>query len=211
MSIDLSKVVGWSDPVRGNVVQITDASGRVIWSANKTVNVVYLRPSADISVGHSLNPADSTSAYMLVNEEVDDNTATYIYTTLPSGDGIESGTSKFELPYDKVLKANSITSGRIVATFMTSYVNQLVRRTDLIINGVEYNCPIVGEVDGSLGACEFDITDCLAIINANLTSEGKLPSLSICVGASGYCSSSKNDGYIRIGQVYLELNGEFVV
>ncbi len=39
MSIDLSKVVGW-DADRGALVQITDASGRVLWSAEKPVPAV---------------------------------------------------------------------------------------------------------------------------------------------------------------------------
>lgn len=80
MSIDYSKVTGLSDHI-GNIVKITDASGRVLWSSAPPFDgIIYLRPSADISVDSAitLTPADATAAYLLINEEVSDGAATII-------------------------------------------------------------------------------------------------------------------------------------
>ena len=43
------------------------------------INTVYLRPIADVSLGHSLYPSTSTAGYLLINEETTDEDSTYIY------------------------------------------------------------------------------------------------------------------------------------
>ena len=69
----------------GVVTQITDASGRVLWKSGPSVVTVILRPTADISVTHSVYPAGS-AAYSCIDEEVADGDATYIYGTANTTD-----------------------------------------------------------------------------------------------------------------------------
>lgn len=80
MSINFATLQSLTIP-EGVVTQITDASGRVIWSAVPAFDgTIILRPSADISVDDTITlvPADATAAYMLINEEVSDGAATII-------------------------------------------------------------------------------------------------------------------------------------
>ena len=85
----------------GNVTQITDAYGNVLWklAVDEGDEYVYLRPSADISVDDTLtlHPADATSAYMLINEEVSDGSATYIEAIASADNSTVYGTARFAL------------------------------------------------------------------------------------------------------------------
>lgn len=81
MSINFSTLKGLTI-TEGNVTQIADASGRVLWKqAPKSVTVI-LRPTADIensqNNNHSVYPAES-SRFACIDEEVADGDATYIY------------------------------------------------------------------------------------------------------------------------------------
>lgn len=99
MSIDFSKVTGLSDS-RGNIVQITDAAGRVLWSAVPAFDgTIILRPSADISVDSTiaLVPPDATAAYLLVNEEVSDGEATMLNLDANNFDNRATGAARFVL------------------------------------------------------------------------------------------------------------------
>ena len=66
----------------------------------------YLKPSADVSLGHSVYPADSTAGYLLINEEVPDEYTTYIYHEAAVSDSPVSVTSKFTLGYNETLPEN---------------------------------------------------------------------------------------------------------
>lgn len=93
---DFSAYTGWAIP-EGNVVEVADASGRMLWSSAPPFDgIIYLRPSADISVDSTLTlvPADATAAYMLINEEVSDGAATEIKISSSFSD---SGTAVFSL------------------------------------------------------------------------------------------------------------------
>ena len=61
-----------------------------------------LKPVADISLQHSLYPADSTTGYNLINEEVDDGDATYIYKSVLATREEETVTSTFKMGCDNV-------------------------------------------------------------------------------------------------------------
>lgn len=214
MSINFSTLQGLTIP-EGVVTQIADASGRVIWSASKTVNVLYLRPSADISVGHSLYPADSPSAYSLVNEEVNDGNSTYIYSVHADTDAADEATSSFVLSPTKHAKAKSVTSGTIVYDHVTSsgvqnpfiYHNILkVGETD--IDYLEYSSTLKSDVT----TYERELqSDELEAINSYVSQNGTVPSITFEIKATGTCSSSKNDGNVSTGQIYIELTGEFVI
>lgn len=67
--------------------------------------VIYLRPSADISVEHTLYPTDSASAYSLINEEVCDADSTYIVGSNPNTDTETLFTSVFSLQKVSLQKA----------------------------------------------------------------------------------------------------------
>lgn len=205
-TIEIQKVIP------SNVIEIKDANGRVIWSANKTVNTLYLRPSADISVGHSLHPADSTSACSLINEELSDLEATYIYSELPSDTGQQTAQSQFELSCNNSPKRGAITSGRIYYYTMTSNASGVIYGANLKIDGIETGWYSLNRVNTeNLPEFELDIANWVNSINNYLSINGTLPTISIAIQTRASCSSSKNDGYIGISQIYLELNGEFVV
>ena len=196
----------------GNVTQITDASGRVIWSANKTVNTLYLRPSADISIGHSLYPADSPSAYSLVNEEVNDHAATYIYSTYTDTFSGTEFTSIFALSHSKSVKSKGVTSGKLVYDYaMPSNVSSPTIYSILTISGEAqgeyFHQPSIIQqlIERELSATELEV------INRYISQNGTIPTIILQVKTTGTKDSSKNNGTIRIGQIYLELNGEFTV
>ena len=62
----------------GEVTEITDAAGRVLWKSGPSVATVILRPTADIQFGYNAYPAGS-AGYSCIDEEVADGDATYIY------------------------------------------------------------------------------------------------------------------------------------
>lgn len=96
--------------------------------------VFYLRPSADISVEHTLHPSDSTAAYLLINEEVSDENSTYIVAE--SDHFARTVTSVFKMagtvPNEKI-KVTNISVG----VSSKSYTGNVGSHTcEITINGV---------------------------------------------------------------------------
>lgn len=73
---------------------------------------LYLRPCADISLGHPVYPETLGAGYLAINEEVSDGKTTYIgyldYTT----EETVSCTSKFKLSFSKPTKITNVSSVR---------------------------------------------------------------------------------------------------
>lgn len=112
MSIDLSRVTGISDS-RGVITEIKDSLGRVIWAAVKgSIGTLYLRPSADISLGHPVYPTTLSAGYLAINEEVSDGASTYIgYASSSTGE--VSSTSRFSLSPDIKDNVSHVSSAKL--------------------------------------------------------------------------------------------------
>ena len=101
---------------------------------------IYLRPSADISVGHELYPAESTSAYSLINEEVVDTT-TYISVTAPvatdaNTPSTATASSSFMLSGVLPTEKFRISSGKIASNTIGTSSGSTYFVID--VNGVSY-------------------------------------------------------------------------
>lgn len=169
----------------GVVTQITDASGRVIWSAVKEVGTLYLRPSADISVGHILYPSDSPSAYSLINEEVADGSSTYI----TSGSSISENTtvtSKVRLSNTSQMsnKPFTITSVNIVGV-VYSNSDKPINYFTLEINGVEIS-EITSELSKGQTSFDHSCIEAIAPINEYLLSNKILPQINLTIKSLYY-------------------------
>ena len=162
--IDFSKLQSLTIP-EGVVTQIADASGRVLWSAiEPEPSFLYLRPSADISVGHTLYPTSSTTAYLLISEEVPDDSSTYITHTITAGDtSTYSKTSSFRFSCSNVPQTYKIKSAKMVVKYCytlatpsanTTYLNTYATIT---ANGIESETYIVNRTDDIMALAVWNI------------------------------------------------------
>ena len=112
--IDFSRCVGWTIP-EGNVVQVADAEGRVLWRLeSKLPGTFYLRPSADIFVDGTVERYPATLvAYQTINEEVSDGAATYIGVTASSF-GEATGMARFAVSGNVPKKINRVTGFDVI-------------------------------------------------------------------------------------------------
>lgn len=209
MSIDTSKITGWSDSVRGNVTQITDASGRVIWSGRELIQgSMILRPSADIYVGHSLYPSSSTHAYLLINEETSDGSSTIIKTETP----LVIHESKFVLSNTTQLEVSKYTISSVViyaqgsnSTSSDDTYTEFV----LEINGTQTSAQRVGHIKS---AKSVNVFDAIPLINEAVAVTGTLPSINIIIRSFGGEYENENKGtrtdIVDLTQVYVTMGYE---
>lgn len=204
----------------GVVKKITDASGVVLWSAETAVDAVYLRPSADISVGHSKYPADASNAYSLINEEVSDGASTHIYVDITSTSEASEATSKFAFTPSQPVKSGIVNEIKLVIYGATSYCSQSIYLFKCDVNGNDETSFYSLDPGGSI--LEYEATEAyfsntselaslISKVNEYLSANGSLPVLNITLYTQAYGSSSKNAGKISLTQIYLELTGEFVI
>ena len=156
-----------------------------------------LRPSADISVGHTLYPSDSTAAYLLINEETDDGSSTYITSNSSSG-----LTSKFALSGNIPSELAKVTNIKVVhvssnaASNYTSIINY-----SLEIDGTKVSVSdSFSPSDTSYIVYEKNITD-TTFLN-KLNSSGAFSDLTLTITSS--CASNKSYK-VNTTQVYLEV------
>lgn len=71
----------------------------------------YLRPNADISLGHPVYPDTLTAGYLAISEEVSDGTSTYIGVTT-SPDGEVSYSSSFKMALNQEARITKILSAK---------------------------------------------------------------------------------------------------
>lgn len=213
MSIDLSRVTGISDS-RGVITEIKDSLGRVIWSAVKEVGALIFRPSADISIEHTLYPSGSTSAYLLINEEVADSSSTYIKASkLNSTPSIPAATtSKFRLSsVDQIpTKRLLVTSVNVIGETYCStsgakdYTNDFI----LDINGVETSTVTVNSQKSGF---DLSVLDAVSTINNYIATHGTLPNVNLTVISYASNQTIENKGrdvYSGVTQVYVVLGYE---
>lgn len=95
---------------------------------------LYLRPSADVVLGHKVYPDTLTEGYLAISEEVSDDTATYLQATY------SSDTSTFVLSGAVPEKPFNIQSGNIYLAFTSPLQYgkvQVSLLAKLYIEGVE--------------------------------------------------------------------------
>ena len=161
--------------------------------------IVYLRPSADISVGHSIYPSSLSNGYLAINEAESDGSATYIYQTV-NNSSASIATSQFALSGD-CRNVGTVLGGSI---FVAGSVNlTATNRIDIsiIISGTEYSVcnSYVFDSNATLNLPENCLT---AMNNANSLSDIQLKLYS-----AAQSSSSKNTT-VYFTQIYLELDVE---
>ena len=183
-------------------------------------NIIYLRPSADISVGHTLVPAESTNAYSLINEEVSDSTATYIVSTAPvatdeNTPSTATATSSFELSVSGNLPTERfrVSSAKISFNPIVSITGDHTVSTcfTIIVNGVSFT------IDGvlpMLGGTNIPLSDeAIDVINNYIAANGvdSFPYISITCTTTATNNSTKYTCECGITQLFLELTCNILV
>ena len=179
--IDFSTLQGLTIP-EGVVTQIKDAQGNVLWKKIVAGSVIW-RPSADISIEHSLYPASSDQAYKLINEEVSDGDSTYIWT-----DGA-GRTSKFKLDGNSPPIGATITSVTIFAERWSETLNS--QSFTLEVNGVQM--PSVTLWGDESKAFSGIVMGAIAPINDYFAVNKRLPDINITI-KSNYSGGNNNSG-----------------
>lgn len=225
MSIDFSTLQGLSIP-EGVVTQITDESGRVIWNAVKSVvGDFYLRPSADISVGHTFSRNGTVVAYhdgytnegerpvyVFINEEVSDENSTYLLaSTFFYGTRYSNFATNGTLPN----RIKNILSSQICVSGYT-YIDGDGLSAELsfivCVDNKEIEIPIIfknnTEVYEFVEKTSGDVT---SAINTHLANNGVFPNVNIKIKTIVPQSSSiKASAELCLSQVFIKLTCEYV-
>lgn len=203
MSIDFSKITGLSDS-RGVITQITDASGRVLWSALKEIvtGTLILRPSADISIEHSVYPSNSTNAYSLINEEVSDGAATYI-TSYAGKVAPESRLRLFGEPQHKIKKVTSITIKGV--PYNGSSSNTGSNKFRLCFDNEEFE----SATHSSSKDIDLSLANAVTPINEYIAKNGNLPDIDLVINSTATTNTGGTKFYhTGVTQVYVVLGYE---
>lgn len=169
---------------------------------------LILRPTSDISLGHTCS--SGSSGYAMLDEETADDNSTYIQQTVSSG-STSSKTSSFkftaEMPVSK-LKITAIKAYvRATSTSSSSYDSYSLNYT-VSINGKTSSSQSMSLTKSystnsvSLSTSTFNLSD-VEINNLNNLN------FQMSITTSGY--RDKNTFYIRITQIYLEITYEEII
>lgn len=169
---------------------------------------LILRPTSDISLGHTCS--SGSSGYAMLSEETADDNSTYIQQTISSG-STSSKTSSFKftvaMPVSK-LKITAIKAYvRATSTSSSRYDSYSLNYT-VSINGKTSSSQSMSLSDSystksiSLSTSTFNLSD-VEINNLNNLN------FQMSITTSGY--RDKNKFYIRITQIYLEITYEEII
>lgn len=198
----------------GVVTQITDASGRVLWSSAPPFDgIIYLRPSADISVDSTITlvPADATAAYMLINEEVSDGAATEIKI---SSSSTVSGTATFSLAGKTPNTISRVTNIRLCVSGLDVNTHKLCTKLACVsVNGTTYLYRLSDQLDYEVTEPPLispTIEDMLAEINDYVATNSVLPNfeLSFEFSVEPKESGGKDTMTMSISQAYVVIECE---
>lgn len=161
--------------------------------------VTSLRPSADVSVGFVLEPAESTAGYLLINEESPDGSTTCLQHTFNSEDTSsfsESSTFKFACVDAQLLSCRIKSAKLYVAYGMAQLGSQVATLTNfrvdamIAVDGVVSKTYSVTGTDGNgfidlqYASYFADITDVL--VNKSLSSDYTVTLTLICDNCETY-------------------------
>ena len=173
----------------------------------------YLRPSADISVGHTLYPEDSTAAYLLINEEESDTSSTYIAASSLNKDGnLEYFSSEFSL--SGIIPEGRFQIENITACMVAKLGSVTTSNSELSItaNGVTstFGCDAGTQSAWTSATAIVTDTALLDAINDYISNNDSFPNITLTINTSIAEEADNNDGKnsggdISITQVYLEL------
>lgn len=168
-------------------------------------------PNADISVSHS--KSSGSTGYTLLTTNDDDST--YIYQTLSSTSST-SVNSVFTLGIDGTMPDDyiQITAARLysrarIGANDESGTYRCYFAAGTTAGGSSNNASTYRSLTSSYTTTEATSTELVESINSLITKD-EFPVLSVKVTTTGTKSSSKNasNGYIRVTQIYLELDYE---
>lgn len=173
---------------------------------------IYMRPTADIYVNHTMYPEGSTNGYTLINEEVSDGSATYIGVTTGNADIRVTKSSSFvlagvDMPLDEyeitglelVVKYSQPSSGTV--EFLSSYT--------VTSNGIMGVSDVYTGNSSTLSNSSFSISsfdrngNFLQMFNEYVKANGKTPDVELAV--TTHCKSSKSSASFYITQLYLQV------
>lgn len=173
---------------------------------------LIFRPDADISNGHS--ESSGAVGYSLLRDTVADDDSTYIYQTLSSTSSTTM-TSVFTLGLEGSLPSSSIriTAARLYSRARKSSNGETASYTCYFAAGTsaggsDANASTSGTLGSSYSTVSSTSSALMNTINSLIPTD--FPVLSVKVVTTGTKSSSKNasNGYIRVTQIYLELDYE---
>lgn len=181
---------------------------------------VYLRPVADISVEHSLNPSDSESAYFLLNEEIADDSTTCIECREQSGQE-STRASSFIMSGVSISKNIKITGFKFVYRYRFYYGTAASgsSATDIITvtlgdTSVSAVCMLEETTStyATLEITSFDNSDAFLVElnNRILNYSGELPEVTVILSTALSCgeNSKSAEANYSVTQMYLELDYE---
>ncbi len=175
------------------------------------------RPSADVSLNHSLSAG--SSGYLLIADAAADDNSTYISQTL-SNTNSTSVSSTFTLTVAGELPPYSykITATRLYARGAKGNNGETATVTcyfaaGTAAGGSSNNAAVSGELGTSYATGSATSDELTNSINTYLQNNGEFPIISVKVTTTGTKSSSKNanNGYARITQIYAEFDYEETV
>ena len=178
---------------------------------------VYLRPSADVSLEHTIYPTTLSAGYLAISEEICDNDSTYIEvsTSATSNSITASGTSRFRFSIKDTKKITSVTSASLVLyTHSNNANNNRDLTATVYING-EKCSEVESDVyeDGVYIEERFELANEASALNKNL-SAGELPPVEVEIYTKGVYKSdtskaSNKTVSFNISQVFIELECEY--
>lgn len=153
--------------------------------------IFYLRPSADISLGHKVYPDTLTAGYLAISEEVSDGTSTYLTTS--NTDSL-IGPSTFGFSGNKPEGCDSITNFTLVVdyflsisqgTFVSKEVSGIIYFGETEI--AEYSC---SSSVSSMDILSVSLVDVTSSINEYIKNNGSFPDIRASVEFAGDVDSN---------------------
>ena len=170
---------------------------------------IYLRPSADISVGHTLS--GGTAGYLLIDDESYDSSSTYLGSSAADANTTTTLTSSFKLsgtiPSEFKIKdakivyrvyTNSYCSNGTISFTVTTNGSSFTSNSISVGSSVSYGTM---QTDTTFGSANF-----VNAINNYIASNGvgSFPEVTVSFTTS-HIGGSKGAGTFNITQVYIEL------
>lgn len=177
---------------------------------------LIFRPSADVSLNHSLS--SGSVGYRLIADETPDDNSTYISQTL-SATNSTSVSSVFTLTCAELPPYSfKITAVRLYARGSKGNNGETASATCYFAagsasGGSSDNAAVSGTLNTSYTTSNATSDSLMAEINSYVENAGEFPIISVKVTTTGTKSSNKNasNGYARITQVYAEFDYEETV
>lgn len=174
---------------------------------------IYLRPTADNFVTHTMYPEGSTSGYTLIDDIESDGSSTYIGTIIETADVRVTKTSSFifagvDAPTLEEYQITSIRIGGVGDFPLTGGSNEFLMSFQVTSNGITGISDIIKMSSTSTGISDYSFdrnNDFIRMFKEYALINGKFPDVEITV--TTHCKSSKtSSSSFFITQLYLQVN-----